>query len=462
MSARRRATIFAVVAVSLLMSTLDGTIVATALHDLQRGLATSVTLAGWVITVYSLGLVLALSVTGKLTGMIGPRRVFLASVGVFTAASLCCGLAGNIYLLIALRFVQAVGGAGFTPSATRIVVAHFGTARDKAVGLFGSIFTTGALVGPLLGGIIVSEWSWRGVFLVNVPIGVALIPLCARFVPADGARSAGRAAARSTGHAVRLDVAGVALLGIGLLAGMVALALLGDTPRGWLLPCVTAAIAAVAGLTGFFRHVARVAHPLIAPRLIHGRGFAAVNLVNILYGGAGSGLVALIPIYAATRYHIGALGSGTLLAAEAVGAVVMSTVGALVLRRTGYRLPLYAAAVLAAVGAAGLAAAPLHLTAYAWLAIAAALIGVGLGWSSPASRNAGLQLVPEAAAPLAALRSTGMQVGTVAAVSVATAVIAHSGSPATAQAWIYVIYGAILLAAGLPLVRRVPNHHGSW
>ncbi len=454
LSPGRRAVVFAVVSVALLMSTLDQTIVATALHALQHGLGASITWAGWTITVYSLGLVLTLSLAGHLTERFGQRRIFLTSVAVFSIASLCCGLASNIYILVALRFVQAVGGAGFTPSATRIVVEYFGESRDKAVGLFGSFFTTGALIGPLLGGIIVAYWSWRGVFLVNVPIGAALFLLCLRYVPADGPRA--------TGRSRRLDMPGVGLLGVGLLAAMIGLTYLGDTPPGWVWPFVAALTVAALSLSAFGWHIHRAHDPLIAPRLIHGRGFGAVNMVNILYGGAGIGLVALIPLYAVTRYDIGALGSGTLLAAEGAGATIMSTVGAFTLRRTGYRLPLYWAAVIIAIGMVALAATPVGLPPYGWVAAAAGLVGLGLGWSSPASRNAGLQLVPEQAASLAALRSTGMQVGSIAAISVATAVIAGSAAPGTTQAWIYVCYAAVLILGGIPATARIPEHHGSW
>ncbi len=449
-----RAVMFGVVSTALVMSTLDGTIVATALHALQHGLGASVTLAGWTITAYSLGLVLTLSLAGKLTEQYGSRRVFLAAVALFTTASLCCGLVTDIYLLIALRFVQAVGGAGFTPSATRIVVEHFGAARDKAVGLFGSFFTVGAMVGPLLGGVIVSSWSWRGVFLVNVPIGVVLIWLGLRYVPEDRVRTAG--------HGSQLDLPGVSLLGLGLLAGMLGLAFLGDRPSGWVWLCAAGLAIAAFGLSAFIRHIGHGQDPLIAPRLIYGRGFAAVNAVNVLYGGAGSGLIALIPLYATIRYGIGAFGSGALLAAEAVGAVVLSSVAAFELRRTGYRMPLYTGAVVTAVGMVALAAAPVGLPAYAWLAGAAGLVGIGLGWSNPASRNAGLQLVPNQAASLAALRSTGMQVGSITAISIATAVTAQAGDPGSALAWTYIAYAGLLLLAGLPAVTRIPEHHGSW
>src|SRR5574337_1349404 len=171
----RRVLVFSIVSLALLMMSVDSTIVATALHALQQDLHTSVNWAGWTITAYSFGFVLMLPISGRLSDRYGRRRVFLDSVVAFTVASLLCGLADNIFVLIALRALQAAGGAGFTPSATGIVVEHFGGARDRAVSLFGSIFPIGAMIGPIFGGLFVSYWTWRGVFFVNVPIGIAIV-----------------------------------------------------------------------------------------------------------------------------------------------------------------------------------------------------------------------------------------------------------------------------------------------
>lgn len=453
----RQVALFAVVAVALLMSTLDMTIVATALESLQRGLDTSVAWAGWTITAYSLGMVLMLPLSGKLTDRLGSRKVFLVSIIVFTAASLLCGLATGIHELIVLRFVQALGGAGFTPSATRIVVEHFGPARDKAVGLFGTLFTSGAMIGPLLGGVIVSGWSWRGVFLVNVPLGIVLAPLSLRFIPAD-------APVRPRADRVRsgFDLAGVAYAAIGLASAMVAASLLGESPSEWIVAIAVCAALAVGGLWAFGRHVRRVDDPLIAPRLIGGRGFAAVNVINVLYAGGAIGLMALVPLYATTRYGIDAFGSGTLLAAEGVAAVTLSTLGALALRRTGYRLPLYVTAVFVVLGMVALALPPQGMSAYAWLACSAALVGIGLGIASPASRNAGLQLLPDQAAPIAAVRTIGLQLGSIMTVSAATAVIEAASNPSIAQAWVFVAFAALTVCIGVPTVRRIPEHRGSW
>jgi EmrB/QacA subfamily drug resistance transporter len=452
-AAPHRVAIFSVVAMALLMSSLDGTIVATALHAIQHGLHTSINWTSWVITAYSVGLVLALSLAGKLNGRFGRRRFFLASVVVFAGASLCCGLADNIYLLIALRAVQAAGGAGFTPSATAIITENFGEARDKAVGLFGSIFPIGSMIGPIFGGLFVSYWSWRGIFFVNVPIGILLIICCLRYVPRDDRAGLARR---------RVDLTGMALLGIGALALMLGISYLGEAGASASSPLFAApVIGGLLGLTLFGRHIRRVPDPFIAPRLIAGRGFAAVNVINILYGGAVAGLLALVPLYAVNRYRISALGSGTLLTAEGIAVITLSSLAAMGLRRTGYRWPLYIGSAITAIGVAGLAIHPAGLSPYVWLAMTACVIGAGTGLASPASRNAGLQLAPDQSASLAALRSTGRSVGQIATVSITTAIIAQSASPGQVQAKVFVVF-AILLVVCLPVIARVPEHRGSW
>ena len=452
--APRPPVIFGVVALALLMSSLDQTIVATALGALQRDLDAPLTWAGWSMTAYSLGMVLMLPVAGNLSQRYGRRRIFLVSAGVFTGASLCCAFAGNIYVLVGLRFLQALGGAGFTPSATGLIVEHFGPARDKAVGLFGSIFSIGAMIGPIFGGLFVTYWSWRGIFFVNVPIGALLIALCLRFIPRD--------VPRTNGPGGPFDLAGMAQLGIGVLGVMLALNALsagaGALERpGFFAP----AAAAILSLILFAHHTCRSDHPFIPKRFIAGRGFAATNVVNFVYGGMVAGLVALVPLYATTRYGIPALGSGTLLTAEGAAVIIMSTIGALLLRRTGYRLPIYVGATLMAIGTLALALGPRGMSPYAWLAAATALIGLGVGWSSPASRNAGLQLAPESSPTLAAMRSMSRQLGAIMTISITTAVIAGATTPGPAHAHVYMMWAAILLLM-TPIVARIPEHRGAW
>jgi EmrB/QacA subfamily drug resistance transporter len=452
--APHRVAIFTVVALALLMSTLDGTIVATALHAIQQGLRSTINWTSWIITAYAVGQVLALPLAGKLSDMVGRRRFFFASVVAFTVASLFAGLAGNIYVLIAIRAVQAAGGAGFTPAGTGIITEHFGSARDRAVGMFGTIFSAGSMIGPIFGGLFVAYWSWRGIFFVNVPIGVLLILLGLRYVPRDRKRPAGERRP--------MDLAGMGLLGVGTLALMLGISYLGEAGASATSPLFIAPVAiGVLGLAQFGRHVRRVADPFISPRFIAGRGFGAVNVINIVYGGAVSGLLALVPLYAVDRYGISTLGSGTVLTAEGIAVVVMASLATVALRRTGYRQPLFVGSVCIAIGFVGLAIGPVGLSPYAWLALAGCLIGLGSGWSSPASRNACLQLAPDQSPALAALRSTGRQVGQIAAVSVTAAIIAQSAAPGELEARVFIAF-AVLLVVCLPVLARVPEHRGAW
>src|ERR1700722_3171868 len=451
----RRGLVFTIVALALLMMSIDATIVATALHALRVELQTSIDWAGWTITAYALGFVVMLPISGKLSAQYGCRRVFLGSGVALTVASLGCGPADNIYVLIALRGLQAAGGSGFTPSATEIIVDYFGNARDRAVSLFGSIFSIGAMIGPIFGGLFVSYWTWRGIFLVNVPIGIVVIVMALRYVPRDRSRI-------GKDHP-RMDVTGMALLGGGLLAGMLAVSYLAEGPaRAWSPGFAIPLAVALVALWMFFRHINRSASPFIAPRLISGARFGAVNLINGIYGGVSSGVAALVPLYASDRYGIDALGSGTLLVAQGAAAIIFSIAGAFALRRTGYRRPMYVGALVIATGMLLLALAPVAgITPYVWLAGSAFLVGAGRGANNPASRNAGLQLAPQDASTLAALRTMCMSVATIITISIDTAILASSQDPGRTQAWLFALAAALLVAA-LPLITRVPEHRGSW
>jgi EmrB/QacA subfamily drug resistance transporter len=456
----RRFLVFAIVSLALMMASVDQTIVATALPTLQRDLHTQVNWSTWTITIYALGQILMMPLAGKLGDQFGRKRVFLIAVIVFTAASLCCGLAGNIYLLIALRLVQALGGGAFMPSATGIVAQMFGPERDRALGLFSSIFPIGGIIGPVLGGVFVTYWTWRGIFLVNVPAGLLLLVLGAIFIPASVRRPD-----------QSLDIRGVLLLGATLLAAMLGLAYLGSAQSGtgaaithtsllspeFLVPEAAAAVALVA----FVRHSARAEAPFIPLRFLSGRGFGVMNLLNFLFGSAALGFAALVPLYAHNRYGLRSLQAGTLLTARAVGMIAIAGLAVFLLRRTGYRWPMVAGFSLTAVGLIAMAIAPHGLSVYAWLALAAAICGIGMGVCTPAANNATMQLAPEHAAAVAGLRGMFRQSGAITAVSVTAAVVARSANPGLAQAHVFEVFAAILVLS-LALIPLVPEHRGNW
>ncbi|HXB50104.1 MAG TPA: MFS transporter [Streptosporangiaceae bacterium] len=450
-STRGRFAIFAIVSIALMMSSVDQTIVATALPAIQHDLAAQVNWSSWTITIYALGQVLVMPLAGKMGDQYGRKRIFLGAAALFTAASLCCGLATNIYLLIVLRAIQAIGGGAFMPSATGIVTETFGENRDRAVGLFSSIFPIGGIIGPILGGVFVSYWSWRGIFLVNIPIGVVLLVLAAVFIP--------DIAPRPDQH---LDIRGIVLLGSMLLAAMLGIGYLGgagSNAASWHF--VVPEVIAVAAGTAFVRHAGRARSPFISLRFITGRGFGVMNLLNFLYGGAVLGFAPLVPLYAQERYGLSALAAGTLLTARAVGMIATAGLAVYLLRRTGYRWPIAVGFTLAAIGLVATAASPHGLSTYGWLVLATGICGVGMGISTPASNNATLQLAPEHTAAVAGLRGMFRQSGAITAVSITASVVARSANPGIAQAHVFVVFAAVLIGS-LPLVFLVPEHRGRW
>src|SRR5258708_15969249 len=151
-----RYVVFTIVSLALMMASVDQTIVATALPSLQRDLHAQVNWSSWTITIYALGQIVVMPVAGKLGDQYGRKKVFLGAAVLFTTASLCCGFASNIYLLIVLRGVQAIGGGAFMPTATWIVSQQLGQERDPAGGLFFRAVPLGGLIGPVLGGVLVT------------------------------------------------------------------------------------------------------------------------------------------------------------------------------------------------------------------------------------------------------------------------------------------------------------------
>src|ERR1700761_993218 len=446
----RRKLIFAIVSIALFMASIDQTIVATALSAIEKELHSGINWSSWTISLYALGQVIALPMAGKISDMYGRKKVFMIAAGVFTAASLACGFAPNIAFLLVFRFIQALGGGAFMPSAPGIVADHFGDQRDRAVGLFASIFPIGGIVGPVVGGLFVSYWSWRDIFLINVPIGVVLIALTARFIPASAPKPASR-----------IDFAGVLLLAGLLVTGMFGITYLGSGNVQFYDPVflVSEAAAICFGVL-FVRHSKTDKSPFVPYELLRGRGFAPMNLINYLNGAAALGFSALGPLYAQYRYGSAPLGAGTLLTARAVGMIAVAGLATMALRRTGYRWPMIVGYSVLAVGMV-LMAVPAPFSPYAWLSIGAAVSGLGMGMSVPATNNASLQLAPDQVAAISGLRGMFRQSGSITAVAVTTAILARSAHPGITEAYVFLVF-AVILVVLVPLVRLVPEHHGGW
>lgn len=448
-----RGIVFAVCAIGLFMGAIDGTIVATVLHTIDSDLHARINWAGWTITIYQLGAILAMPLAGKISDQFGRRRVFLYAVVLFTVSSLACGFSNNIYTLVGLRAVQSIGGGALMPAATGIVADRFGTDRDRALGMFTSIFPLGSILGPIFGGFFVTFWTWRGIFFINVPIGIVLILLTLKYIPDS----------RSTSEH-KTDLRGVALLGAVILTAMFGITSLGTAGARVFEPSfVVPEIAAAVLLVFFLRHTTRVEAPFIPMQLLRGKGFAVMNMLNFLYGTAALGFAALVPLYAIDRFHVSRLDAGTLLTSRGVGMILVAALVSMMLRRTGYRLPMTVGFALVAIGMVLMSIAPrFGISIYIWLSVTAGITGLGMGTAAPASNNATLQLAPDQVAAIAGLRGMFRQCGGIFAVSISTALLNRSLQPGMEMAHLFWVFAFALAFLAIPLVYMVPDFKGKW
>ena len=445
-----RHVVMAVTCIALLMASVDQTSVATAVASLQTELDAPVTWVMWTITAYALGQIVAMPLAGRLSDQFGRKRIFLGAVMLFTIASLLCATSTNIYMLIVFRTLQALGGGAFMPSAVGIVSDAFGRNRDRAIGLFTSVLPIGGLIGPVVGALMVTFWSWRGIFLINIPLGIIVLVLGLWVLPESTRSSRGR-----------LDLLGIGLFVLGMVGVMVALTNLGSggaSPAGFAVPLALGGV--FLGL--FVWRSAAASDPFVPLRLLVRREFAVLNIVNLLSGAATIGFGSIMALYAVDRYGLSILQAGAMLTARAIGTIAVAGVAALAIRRTGYRWPMRIGFVLTAMGFAGVAIPPpAAIPVIVWLGASAVVVGIGMGISIPSNNNAGLDILPRDIAAIAGIRGMARQTGGIIGVSVIAAISAGSGDPAATQAWAFLIFGGILLAL-LPLISFVPERRGSW
>ena len=443
--------IFLICAIALFMGSIDSTIVATALPRIGDALHSHLNWTGWTVTIYAVGEIIALPLAGKISDQFGRKKVFLVCIVLFTVSSIACGLSTSIFMLIAMRFIQALGGGAFMPSATGIVADRFGKDRDRGIGMFSSIFPIGSMVGPIVGGVITQYWVWRGIFFINVPIGIVLFLLALRFIPKTKTREPGR-----------LDFRGVALLSSTIVVAMLVITLLGErfTPMTVLTMAVSASGAVALGWL-FMRHTRRSEAPLIPLRLLRGKQFLTINVLNVFYGSAIFGFAVLAPLYAEDRYHIAISQAGTVMSARAIGMVCVAALSAMALRRTGYRLPMVVGFITIAFGLVMISFSARDIDQYWWMMLFSLIAGVGLGLSGPATNNATMHLAPDDIGAISGLRGMFREIGGIICLSISTTLVAQSRHPGIELAHIFLIQAAILgLMVGL--VYLVPDRRGAW
>lgn len=277
MDSRRRWWALTVLCLGVLMIVLDTTIVNVALPSIRTDLAFSETSLVWVVNAYMLTFGGFLLLGGRLGDLYGQRRLFLAGLVLFTLASLACGLANSQGLLIVARAVQGLGGAVVSAIALSLIMNLFiePAERAKAMGVYGFVCAGGGSIGVLLGGVLTDALNWHWIFLVNLPIGVAVFALCLVLLPGGRGRAAG----------ARLDVAGAVTVTSSLMLAVYAI--VNGNETGWTSSQTLGMLAAAAVLMGVFLRIeSRVPTPLVPLGLFRLRNVAVANLVGVLWAAA--------------------------------------------------------------------------------------------------------------------------------------------------------------------------------
>jgi EmrB/QacA subfamily drug resistance transporter len=354
-----------------LMIVLDSTIVNVALPSIREDLGFSQTSLAWVVNAYLLTFGGFLLLSGRLGDIYGHRRLFLIGISLFTVASVACGVSTTSGLLVAARAVQGFGGAVVSAVALSLMMNLFTEQADraKAMGIFGFVMSGGGSLGVLLGGVLTDALNWHWIFLVNVPIGVAVILLTLRLLPAAHGTAAGG----------RLDVAGAVTVTVSLMLAVYAIVNGNDT--GWTSGQTLGLLATAVVLLALFVGIeARVRSPLIPLALFKLRNIVVANTVGILWAAAmfawffvSALYLQLVLGYSPLEVGLAFLPANLIMGAFSIG------LSAKLVMRFGFRIPLAIGLLVAAVGLVLFARAPVDGNFVVDVLPSMILLGIGAG-----------------------------------------------------------------------------------
>lgn len=433
---------------SLLIVSLDNTVLNVALPSMQRELGASVSGMQWTIDAYTLVLASLLMLAGSTADRLGRRRIFLVGLVVFAFGSLLCSLAPSLAWLVGFRMVQAVGGSMLNPVAMSIITNTFTDPRERAraIGVWGGVVGISMAAGPVIGGLLVQSVGWRSIFWINVPIGALAVFLTLRYVPESRAP-----------RPRRVDPVGQ-LLVIAVL-GSLMYAIIEAPSVGWasprILSFVVMALVSLAALIGYER---RRTEPLIDLRFFHSAPFSGATVVAVCAFASLGGFLFVNTLYLQNIRGLSALEAGLYLLPMAGMTLVCAPLSGRLVGSIGPRLPLLLAGT--AMGASGLLFAAFDAQSTdALLSTGYVLFGIGFGLVNAPITNTAVSGMPRAQAGVAAaVASTSRQVGQSLGVAVIGAVLA-GGAHAAATAdqflaagrtawWIIAGCGAAVLLLG--------------
>jgi EmrB/QacA subfamily drug resistance transporter len=396
------------------MVLLDGTITIVALPSIGAGLRLSEQGLQWVLSAYALTFGGLLLLGGRAADLLGRRRVFMAGVAVFTAASLLCGLAWSPAALLAARVAQGAGAAIMTPTALSIISTTFteGTERNKALGIWGALGGVGATTAWLIGGPLVDGPGWRWIFFINVPVGLAALALS----PALLRESRAELTRRSYDPAGALTITGALVL--------LVYAVVEAPGAGWgglrtILPLAGSAVLAAAFTLIESRHRA----PLVPLRIFRSRTLAAADALTVLIGTVAVGMPVALTLYAQQVLGYSALKFGVSSVVLAAGATAGAITGQGAIGKAGFRPVAATGLALMGAGSLVLTQVSVHGTYFPDIFFGLLLCGLGIGLAFVTATVAALTGVAGHEAGLASgLSNTALQIGTALGVAIVTTV----------------------------------------
>jgi len=393
-----------VLCLGTLMIVLDTTIVNVALPSIKADLHFSESALAWIINAYMLTFGGFLLLGGRLGDLYGPKKLFLAGIGLFTLASLACGLSTRQEMLIAARALQGIGGAVISAVGLSLTMNlfHKPDERAKAMGLYGFVAAGGGSLGVLLGGFLTDALNWHWIFLVNLPIGIAVLLLSRSLLPADAVKRSG----------VSLDVAGAVTITTSLILAVYAI--VNGNEAGWTsLPTLGMLAAAVALLIAFIHVERHAAHPLVPLRLFTLPNVVASNAIGVLWAAAMFAWFFLSALYMQLVLGLAPLQVGlAFLPANVIMAAFSLGLSAMIVMRFGLRRPVAVGMLLAGVGLLLLARAPLQGDVWFDVLPAMALLGLGAGIAfNPVLLSAMSDVKPEESGLASGLVNTSFMMG---------------------------------------------------
>lgn len=354
---RRKLTVAALL-LSMFMAAMEATVVATAMPTVIADLG-GLALYGWVGASYLLASTVTVPIYGKLADRHGRKPVLLVGIALFLAGSLACGVASSITQLIVFRALQGLGAGAVQPIVLTVIGDLYSpTERGKVQGLFGALWGAAGIAGPLLGGAIVHSLSWRWVFLVNVPPGLAAAAVLVVFF---------REPPREAGGG-RLDVAGALAITLASLAFLLAASGVSSTIM---------AVAGVVIVAAFVAIERRAQDPVVPLDLIARRSMAVTTIASMLLTAAMMGVLNYLPLHVQGVLGRSATSAGMVIAPMLVGWPIAAAVTSRLLAKTGYRRPIWMGTVMSTVGL--FAIAPLVASHASPWALGAAMFVFGLG-----------------------------------------------------------------------------------